>query len=201
MEITQEQKLNLINQEIKDAQAEKMNYEDMMRDIRRQKREIATEKYYRMTPDWVKTVQELSKQLWLMTKTADKAPLEIPFNSVNTKEREYLRSKDVPNEYYNFQYFGVRITIWKHNTDDYSIACIGWYPTHSKRFTWRRGYAGKYAYYNRTDSIESAIVDWLLCITEFLTREIGITLDKQGRLELEPVTGESGQWGYGMQKP
>lgn len=198
MEITQEQKLTLINQEITDAHNERMCYEDMMADIKRQKKEIEAEKFYRVTPNWMKSVQQLSKQLWLLAKTAEKAPLEIPFNSVNTKEREFIRSKQIPNEYYDFRYFGIRITIWRHNVEDYSVACIGWYPT-TKRFTWRRGYAGKYAYYNRCDNLETAIVDWLLCITEFFTQELGINVNRQGRLELEPFYGEKGRnWKDGV---
>lgn len=187
--------INTINAEIKEAHInnEQMAIEDMLADIRRQKRELTAEQSYSIAKEDMDTIRKLAKDLWLYTKKTEKAPLEIPFTSVNSKERQLLRSKDYPNEYYDFRYFGVRITIWKHNKDDYSLACIGWYPK-NKRFTWRKGYAGKYAYYNRTDELETAIVDWLLAISDFFTSELGITLDDQQKLNLLPRNGRMGEF-------
>lgn len=176
-----------------------MSVTDMMADIRRQKRELKDTAVYEIPQEEMRELRKIITKLWKWKQATEKAPLEIPFTSVNTREREFQRSKDYPNEYYNFKYFGVRITIWKHDEDDYSLATIGWYPKH-KRFEWRRGYAGKYAYYNRCNDLETAIVDWLLAIADFFTSEMGIYLDKQGRLELEERNGTMGAFEHGLQK-
>lgn len=190
---------DFINNEINKAHVkatQEMTEADQMADITRMKREMNEEmSYYKFSKEEMKWLQKLINDLSLFNKaTLKKRALITPFNSVNTKEREFARSKEIPNDYYDFRYFGVRITIWRHNPDDYSIACIGWYPNQSKRFTWRQGYAGKYAYYNRCNDLETAIVDWLLCITEFFTTELGIYMGKQQKLDLDKKVGTLGSY-------
>lgn len=180
-----------INTEITRAHEQSMSNEEMIADIRRQEREMKAESYVRIPIDDFKQMQKSLKELQAFIKASKNYALEVPFSSVRTREREFLYSKKRPDQYYNFRYFGVIITIWRHGEEDYSIATIGWYPK-NKRFTWRRGYAGKYAFYNRCNDLETAIVDWLLLIAQFLQNELGINVSKQGELELEPRNGTIG---------
>lgn len=183
-----------IKYDFENQKMEPMTLEEMLADIRRQKREIQETEVYYWTKDEMKALVQGINGLYNMVQKSKRVPLEVPFLTENAREKEYTRSIDYPNEYYTFRYFGVRITIWRHNKDDYSIACIGWYPMRSKRFTWRKGYDGKYAYYNRCPDIESAIIDWLLCIAEFFNSELGIYLDKQGHLDLDEKKTELSNW-------
>lgn len=152
-----------------------MRESDILADSKRMQLELENTKTFDVPKKLVSDLRSTVHYMDMVLKRFEKCPLKVPFTSERSREENFVRSKDFPNEYYNFQCFGVRLTIWRQagNGHAYNLATFGYMPK-SKYFRYVRGYSGKYMYFNPTDDFDTAVRDWYLLCGEFMATELGI---------------------------
>lgn len=174
-----------------------MNIKDIASDARRIDRELENTKVFEVPKQLVSDLRSSIKFIDNVLKQFEKCPLKVPFSSERGRDEAFERSKDFPHEFYNFQCFGVRLTIWREagNGSKYCVATFGYMPK-SKYFTYVRGYNGKYMYFNPTNDFETAVRDFYLLVGEFMATELGVRFLNNKRthqLRFEPFDPEDNE--------
>lgn len=167
-----------------------MNKNDILADARRIDRELENTKVFEIPKTMVSDLKSTMKFCLDQLTAWEKAPLRVPFATERGREAAFERAKDFPNEFYNFQCFNVRITIWRSagNGHTYNVATFGYMPK-SKYFVYHRGYSGKYMYFNPSDDFENCVRDFYLLVGEYMATELGVRFmyNKRSRqLKFEP---------------